>query len=166
MKMKSVRKWLSSSTFNCPECGVKIVVSGISYCIVPRCSVPFWTHLEIIPVAQFFRRWIKSINQALISLLDSYRTICFCGGGAKVTEHRGTMHYKGSEVRWSTIFGVKQWRAACDVKYWVVGTDCTYGLLLFHAKSCFILPHFLCTPSRLQNKTATHTNMRLSATFR
>ena len=34
------------------------------YCFVPRCSVTFWTHPEIIPVGQFFRRWIKSINQA------------------------------------------------------------------------------------------------------
>ena len=34
------------------------------YCIVPRCSVTFWTRPEIIPVGQFFRRWIKSINQA------------------------------------------------------------------------------------------------------
>ena len=34
------------------------------YCIVPRCSVTFWTHPKIIPVGQFFRRWIKSINQA------------------------------------------------------------------------------------------------------
>ena len=25
----------------------------------------FWTHLEIIPVGQFFRRWIKSINQSI-----------------------------------------------------------------------------------------------------
>ena len=32
--------------------------------IVPRCSVTFWTHPEIIPMGPFFRRWIKSINQA------------------------------------------------------------------------------------------------------
>ena len=36
------------------------------YCIVPRCSVTFWTHPEIIPVGQFFRRWIKSINQSSV----------------------------------------------------------------------------------------------------
>ena len=36
----------------------------IRYCFVPRCSVPFWTHPEIIPVGQFFPRWIQSINQA------------------------------------------------------------------------------------------------------
>ena len=35
-----------------------------NYCNVPRCSVTFWTHPEIIPVGQFFRQWIKSINQA------------------------------------------------------------------------------------------------------
>ena len=35
-----------------------------TYCIVPRCSVIFWTHPEIIPVGQFFRQWIKSINQS------------------------------------------------------------------------------------------------------
>ena len=34
------------------------------YFIVPRCSVTFWTHSEIIPVGQFFRRSIKSVNQA------------------------------------------------------------------------------------------------------
>ena len=34
--------------------------------IVPRCLVTFWTHPEIIPVAQFFRRWIKSINQSSV----------------------------------------------------------------------------------------------------
>ena len=37
---------------------------SICYCIVPRCSVTFWTHPETIPVGQFFRWWIKSINQA------------------------------------------------------------------------------------------------------
>ena len=35
------------------------------YCIVPRCSVTFWTHPEIISMGQFFRRWIKSINQSI-----------------------------------------------------------------------------------------------------
>ena len=35
------------------------------YCIVPQCSVTFWTHPEIIPVGQFFRRWNKSINQSI-----------------------------------------------------------------------------------------------------
>ena len=34
------------------------------YCFVPRRSVTFWTHPEIIPMGQFFRRWTKSINQA------------------------------------------------------------------------------------------------------
>ena len=79
-----------------------------------RGSVTFWTHPEIIPVGQFFRRWIRSINQSnvdfhckplswlidwrwvnldLIGLLDSHRTICFYGGGAKVAEHRGTAEY-------------------------------------------------------------------------
>ena len=30
------------------------------YCIVPRCSVTFWTHTqESFPVGQFFRRWIR-----------------------------------------------------------------------------------------------------------
>ena len=40
------------------------------YCIVPWCSVAFWTHSEIIPVGQFFRRWIKSINQAQTFIAD------------------------------------------------------------------------------------------------
>ena len=35
-------------------------------CIVPRCSFTFWTHPEIIPVGQFFRRGIKSINQSSV----------------------------------------------------------------------------------------------------
>ena len=35
------------------------------YCIVPRWSVTFWPHAEIIPVGQFFRQWIKSINQSI-----------------------------------------------------------------------------------------------------
>ena len=67
------------------------------YSIVPRCSVTFWTHPEIIPVGQFFRRWIQSINQAQTFIVnlpvdwliddkltltwlvywDSYRPICF-----------------------------------------------------------------------------------------
>ena len=34
------------------------------YCFVPRCPATFWTHPEIIPVGQFFRRWIQSINPA------------------------------------------------------------------------------------------------------
>ena len=37
---------------------------GFRYCIVPRCSVTFWTHLKIIPLGHLFRRWIKSINQS------------------------------------------------------------------------------------------------------
>ena len=36
------------------------------HCLVPRCSVTFWTHPEIIPVGQFFRRGIKSINQSSV----------------------------------------------------------------------------------------------------
>ena len=36
-----------------------------NYCIVPRCSVTFWIHPEIIPVGQFFRRWIKWMNQSI-----------------------------------------------------------------------------------------------------
>ena len=43
------------------------VAAGI-YCVVPRRSMYFWTHPEIIPVGQFFRRWIKSINQTWTSL--------------------------------------------------------------------------------------------------
>ena len=77
---------------------------------MPRCAVTFWTHPEIIPVRQFFRRWIKSINQSSVDfhckpfgwlidwLIDDKLTltwlvywICtarsdFTGGGAKVTE--------------------------------------------------------------------------------
>ena len=39
-------------------------VSIRDYCIIPLGWVTFCTHPEIIPVGQFFRRWIKSINQA------------------------------------------------------------------------------------------------------
>ena len=35
----------------------------------------------------------KWVNFDLIGLLDSYRMICFYGGGANVTEHCGTMQY-------------------------------------------------------------------------
>ena len=35
----------------------------------------------------------RQVNFDLIGLLDSYRTICFYGGGAKVIEHRGTIQY-------------------------------------------------------------------------
>ena len=36
----------------------------------------------------------KSVwSQILIGLLDSYRTVCCYGGGAKVTEHRGTIQH-------------------------------------------------------------------------
>ena len=80
------------------------------YSIVPRCSVTFWTHPEIIPVGQFFRRWIQSINQAqtfivnlpvdwliddkltltwLVYWIRTARSV-FKGGGATVTEHGGT----------------------------------------------------------------------------
>ena len=42
-----------------------LTVNFIGHCrIIPLCPVTFWTHPEIIPVGQFFRRWIKSINQA------------------------------------------------------------------------------------------------------
>ena len=80
-------------------------VENLQYCFVPRCSVTFWTYPEIIPVGQVFRRWCfvlcpfgwlidwRQLNFDLIGLLDSYRTICFYGGGAKVTEHRGTKQY-------------------------------------------------------------------------
>ena len=44
----------------------------IWYCIVPRCSVTFWTHPDIIPVGQFFRRWIKSINQAQTFIVNLF----------------------------------------------------------------------------------------------
>ena len=36
---------------------------GGGYCVIPQCSVTLWTHPEIIPLGQFFRRWIQSINQ-------------------------------------------------------------------------------------------------------
>ena len=40
-------------------------------CFVPLwCLVPFWTHPEIIPVGQFFRRWMKSINQSIKNEVD------------------------------------------------------------------------------------------------
>ena len=39
-------------------------LQNTQYCIVPPCSATFWTHPEIIPVGQFFRRWIQSINQS------------------------------------------------------------------------------------------------------
>ena len=43
----------------------KYLISVNYYCVVPRCSVTFWTHRESIPVGQFFRRWIRSINQSI-----------------------------------------------------------------------------------------------------
>ena len=45
---------------------VTIFFNKSNCCIVPRCSVIFWTHPEIIPVGQFFRRWMKSINQSSV----------------------------------------------------------------------------------------------------
>ena len=36
------------------------------YCIIPLCWVTFRIHPEIIPVGQFSRRWIKSINQSSV----------------------------------------------------------------------------------------------------
>ena len=79
--------------------------------IVPRCSVTFWTHPEIIPVGQFFRRWIKSINQSSVYfhcklsidwLIDDKSTLTWLvywirtarsvlRGRTKVAEHRGKM---------------------------------------------------------------------------
>ena len=37
---------------------------SLFYCIIALCRVTFSTHPEIIPLGQFFRRWIKAINQA------------------------------------------------------------------------------------------------------
>ena len=45
---------------------VTIFFNKSNCCVVPLCSVTFWTHPEIIPVGQFFRRWIKSINQSSV----------------------------------------------------------------------------------------------------
>ena len=62
-------------------------------------------HSGIIPVGQFSRKCAKSINQAqtfivnlynhfdLIGLLDSHHTICFYGGGAKVTQNNGIIQH-------------------------------------------------------------------------
>ena len=61
-------RWIISRRPNCPTSTPSrwVFRNHTKHCIVgvPRCSVTFWTHPEIIPVGQFFRRWIKSINQA------------------------------------------------------------------------------------------------------
>ena len=48
--------------------GVRRLWGIPSYCMVPRCSVTFWTHPEIIPVGQFFRRWI--LRSRFLRLID------------------------------------------------------------------------------------------------
>ena len=57
-------------------------------------------------------------------------------------------------MRWNSI-----WRetVASSVCHRILSGryDCTYGLPLFHAKSCFISPHFLCSKSRI--KISIHT---------
>ena len=94
---------------------VLIEILHAPYCIIPLCWVTFWTHSKIIPVGQFFRRWVKSINQSsvdfyckpfsrlidwrkvhfdLIGLLDSCCKICFYGGGGlKGLRHNGIIRY-------------------------------------------------------------------------
>ena len=84
--------------------GVRLLAGKFhSCCFIPLCWVTFCIHSGIIPVGQFSRICAKSINQAynfivnlfnhcdLIGLLDSYRPICFYGGGAKVTQYYGTI---------------------------------------------------------------------------
>ena len=53
------------------------------------------------------------------------------------------IEYKGSEVRWNTIWRETVASSVCH-KILSDRCDCTYGLPLFHAESCFISPHFLC----------------------
>ena len=44
-----------------------------NYCIVPRCSVTFWTHPEIIPVGNFSDNGSnQSINQAYTFIVSLY----------------------------------------------------------------------------------------------
>ena len=46
------------------------------HCMVPRCSVAFLTHPEIIPVGQFFRRWILRRRSFLVDwLIDDKLTL-------------------------------------------------------------------------------------------
>ena len=83
------------------------------HCIVPRCSVTFWTHPKILPVGQFFRRWIlrsrffrlidwRWVNFDLIGLLDSYRTTYFHGkGGGMFQWLLGAKTNSGSKNRFS-----------------------------------------------------------------
>ena len=52
--------------------------------------------------------------------------------------------YKGSEVKWDMIWRETVASSVCH-KALSDRYDGTYGLPLFHAKSCFIAPHFLCT---------------------
>ena len=54
----------ATSSFSCEIFFSNFNLIKRKHCIVLRCSVAFWTHPEIIPVGQFFRRWTKSINQA------------------------------------------------------------------------------------------------------
>ena len=127
-RCRSIGAWCDSFGVGCAAgtgaARVDTIFRSRTHRIVPRCSAAFWTHPEIIPVGQFFRQWIKSINQSvdfhckhldwlidwrkvnfdLIGLLDSYHTICFSGGGATVTEHRRTIEYFPEKILKSSMF--------------------------------------------------------------
>ena len=52
-----------------------------------------WGNFSDGGLNQSIKRRLSLQAFGLIGLLNSYRTICFYGGGAKVTEHRGTKQY-------------------------------------------------------------------------
>ena len=79
-KLNAMGNYLARSwtpTLKCMQCKENTlelsdlsVKNNSNYCIVPLCWVTFWTHPKIIPVGQFFRRWIKSINQAYTTAVN------------------------------------------------------------------------------------------------
>ena len=111
---------------------VHVIGWSEQHCITPLCWVTFSIHSGIIPVGNFPGNvqinqssvdfhckpfgwlidwyWWK-VNFDLIGLLDSYRPICFYGGGAKVNQHKGIIQWKHStEADVIEIFSVWHWR--------------------------------------------------------
>ena len=107
---------IKSATFSRPLCELTRIMSSL---FIPNCVIVCYfvlchpvmsNHSGIIPVGLFSLKWAKSINQSSVDFhcklsvdwlidgkltlawlvyLDSYRSICFYGGGATVTQHDG-----------------------------------------------------------------------------
>ena len=76
------------------------------YCIALRRLVTFWTHPEIIPVGQFFRRWInRSRSFRLIWLIDDKLTLTWLVYWIRTTRSVFT----GAGLKWPNTAG--QYRA-------------------------------------------------------